>query len=47
MKVGVYRARLPLWEYKVAHSLFGLSMWNLFGVWGFAISCARVVLGYL
>ena len=47
MKVGVCRARLPLWEYKVAHSLFALSMWSLLGVWGFAISCARVLLGYL
>ena len=42
MKLGVCRARLPFWEYKVAHSLFGLSMWSLLGVGGFAISRARV-----
>lgn len=29
MKVEVCRARLPLWGYKVAQSLFGLSMWSL------------------
>ena len=54
MKVGVCRARLPLWGYKVAQSLFGLSMWSLLGVWGCSLVqeccwevCEKSVMGFV